>query len=47
LLSDCWLLPARDLLILWVWCRSLLGSQVIWRGKEFAVDDDGIMHRRS
>ena len=26
LLSDCWLLPARDLLLLWVWCRSLLGS---------------------
>ncbi len=47
LLSDCWLLPARDLLILWVWFRSLLGSQVIWRGNQFAVDNDGIMHRRS
>ncbi len=46
-LSDCWLLPARDLLLLWVWCRSLLGSQVIWRGNQFAVDHDGIMHRRS
>ncbi|HEX2790741.1 MAG TPA: bacteriohopanetetrol glucosamine biosynthesis glycosyltransferase HpnI [Steroidobacteraceae bacterium] len=47
LLSDCWLLPARDLLILWVWCRSFLGSQVIWRGHQFAVDADGVMHRRS
>ena len=47
MLSDCWLLPARDLLMLWVWCRSLLGSQVIWRGNQFAVDNDGIMHRRS
>ena len=47
LLSDIWLLPARDLLMLWVWCRSLLGSRVIWRGNQFAVDNDGIMHRRS
>jgi ceramide glucosyltransferase len=47
LLSDCWLLPARDLLILWVWCKSFLGSQVIWRGNQFAVDNDGVMHRRS
>jgi ceramide glucosyltransferase len=47
LLSDCWLLPARDLLILWVWFRSFLGSQVIWRGNQFAVDNDGILHRRS
>jgi ceramide glucosyltransferase len=47
LLSDCWLLPARDLLILWVWCRSFRGSQVIWRGNQFAVDNDGVMHRRS
>jgi ceramide glucosyltransferase len=46
LLLDCWLLPARDLLTLWVWCRSFLGSQVIWRGNQFAVDADGVMHRR-
>jgi ceramide glucosyltransferase len=47
LLSDCWLLPLRDLLILWVWCRSFQSSQVTWRGNEFAVDNDGVMHRRS
>jgi ceramide glucosyltransferase len=42
-MSDLWLLPARDLLICWVWCRSFFTSHVTWRGKEFDVDADGVM----
>jgi len=42
-LSDFWLLPARDLLICWVWCRSFFTSHVTWRGNEFDVDADGVM----
>jgi len=45
--ADLWLLPGRDLLILWVWCRSLLGSRVSWRGNEFDLGADGVMRRLS
>jgi ceramide glucosyltransferase len=41
--SDLWLLPARDVLICWVWCRSFFTSHVTWRGNEFAVGSDGVM----
>jgi ceramide glucosyltransferase len=41
--SDLWLLPARDLLLCWVWCRSFFTSHVTWRGNEFAVGADGVM----
>src|ERR1700688_1784979 len=41
--SDLWLLPARDVLICWVWCRSFFTSHVTWRGSEFAVGCDGVM----
>jgi ceramide glucosyltransferase len=47
LLSDLWLLPARELLICWVWCRSFFRSRVIWRGSEFDVGADGVMRRLS
>jgi ceramide glucosyltransferase len=47
LLSDFWLLPVRDLLICWVWCRSFFTSRITWRGIEFDVDADGVMHRPS
>jgi ceramide glucosyltransferase len=43
LVSDLWLLAARDLLICWVWCRSFFTSHVTWRGNEFDVDADGVM----
>jgi ceramide glucosyltransferase len=46
-LSDLWLLPVRDLLICWVWCRSFFTSRVTWRGNEFDVDPDGVMRRPS
>ncbi len=45
LLSDFWLLPVRDLLICWIWCRSFFSSRVNWRGDEFDVDADGVMRR--
>jgi ceramide glucosyltransferase len=43
LISDLWLLPARDVLICWVWCRSFFTSHVTWRGSEFDVGSDGVM----
>lgn len=45
--SDLWLLPFRDLLILMVWCRTFFTSHVTWRGCEFDVDADGVMHSLS
>jgi len=45
LFSDFWLLPARDLLICWVWCRSFFSFRVTWRGNEFDVDANGVMRR--
>jgi ceramide glucosyltransferase len=43
LLTDFWLLPLRDLMICWVWCRSFFTSRVTWRGNVFDVGADGIM----
>ena len=47
LLADLWLLPARDLLICWVWCRSFFTSRFTWRGSDFLVGQDGIMRKVS
>lgn len=44
-LADLWLVPGRDLLLCWVWYRSLLTSCITWRGNEFDVDTRGVMHR--
>jgi len=38
LLTDLWLVPARDLLLCWVWWRSMFSSHVSWRGSEFVVN---------
>jgi ceramide glucosyltransferase len=46
-LADLWLLPLRDLLLAWFWCRSFFTSRITWRGNEFAVDSAGIMRRVS
>ncbi len=43
-LSELWLLPFCDILILWVWLRSLFTSRIAWRNDEFDVDADGVMH---
>jgi ceramide glucosyltransferase len=42
-LADVWLLPARDLLTCWIWCRSFFVSSVTWRGSEFDIDRHGVM----
>jgi ceramide glucosyltransferase len=47
LLADFWLIPARDLLICWVWCRCFFISRITWRGNEFGVDANGLMRRLS
>jgi ceramide glucosyltransferase len=44
MLSDLWLLPLCDMLICWVWLRSLFTSRIAWRDDEFDVDADGVMH---
>jgi hypothetical protein len=46
-LSDLWLLPVRDLLLCWVWCRSFFASRLTWRGREFDVDVDGVIRQES
>ena len=38
-----WLVPIRDVLVCWVWCRAFLISRVTWRGAEFEVDVHGVM----
>jgi ceramide glucosyltransferase len=45
LFADLWLLPARDLLICWVWCCSFFTSRFTWRGSDFHVGADGIMRK--
>jgi ceramide glucosyltransferase len=45
LLTDLWLLPVRDALLCWIWCRSFFISRVTWRGNEFDVDADGFMRK--
>jgi ceramide glucosyltransferase len=41
--SDLWLVPMRDALLCWIWCRSFSTSHVTWRGQEFDVGRDGVM----
>jgi len=41
--SSILLLPLRDMLLFWVWCRAFLTSRVTWRGMEFEVDVHGVM----
>ena len=42
-LSHAWLLPLRDLLLLWVWWRALRTSRVSWRDGEYTIDPQGVM----
>jgi ceramide glucosyltransferase len=46
-LSDFWLLPARDLLLTWVWSQSFFASRITWSGGEFDVAADGTMRTPS
>ena len=45
--ADLWLLPVRDVLICCAWLRSFFSGEVLWRGVEFEVNQDGIMRRLS
>jgi ceramide glucosyltransferase len=45
LFEDIMLVPLRDLLTGWVWCRSFFSRRVTWRGFEFEVDATGVMRR--
>ena len=45
LLTDLWLVPIRDLLLLWVWMQGFFTTRLIWRGSEFDVGADGIMRK--
>ncbi len=47
LLADFWLVPARDLLLCWVWWRTFFTSRITWRGSEFYVDAHGTMRSSS
>jgi ceramide glucosyltransferase len=42
---DWLLIPARDFLLCWTWLRTFFVSRVMWRGSEFDVDAQGVMHR--
>ena len=44
-LADLALIPARDLILCWTWLRTFFVSRVVWRGGEFDVDSQGVMHR--
>ena len=45
--ADLVLIPARDLLLCWTWLRTFFISRVKWRGSEFDVDAQGVMHRNA
>jgi ceramide glucosyltransferase len=45
MLADLWLVPLRDLLLLWVWMQGFFTSRLTWRGTEFDVGADGIMRK--
>jgi ceramide glucosyltransferase len=38
-----WLIPVRDLLSFLIWCVSLTGRSIEWRGKTFEIATDGKM----
>ena len=46
-LADLWLVPARDLLLVWAWLRAFFVSRISWRGSEFDVGTGGVMRRSS
>jgi ceramide glucosyltransferase len=47
LFADLCLVPAQDLLLVWVWVRALFTSRISWRGNEFDVGADGVLRRLS
>jgi ceramide glucosyltransferase len=41
--NNFWLVPIRDLLSFLIWCLSLVGRKIEWRGRLFRINDDGTM----
>lgn len=39
-----WLLPLRELLLLWVWLRGFGSDRLRWRDRELDVDARGLLH---
>jgi ceramide glucosyltransferase len=46
-LQDLWLLPVRDVLLVWVWWRGCFASRLVWRDNHFEIDARGIMRSPS
>ncbi len=42
--AQLWLLPARDLLAVFVWIASFTGHKVVWRGEKFALKNGRLTH---
>jgi len=42
----CWLYPARDILGFLLWCASLVGSEIVWRGERYQLQAGGKMTRK-
>jgi ceramide glucosyltransferase len=45
LLRLLWLLPLRDLMAPFIWLAGLVGSKIIWRGREFELKDGKLIPR--
>ncbi len=43
-LADLWLVPIRDVLLVWEWAAAFANGRVVWRGREFQVDRRGVLH---
>ena len=42
-LADLWLVPVRDLLLVWSWARAFASDRVTWGGREYTVDPGGLL----
>ena len=42
----CWIYPAQDLLGFFVWCASLWGREIVWRGERYQLEAGGKMTRK-
>ncbi len=45
LLTDLWLVPAQDVLLVWIWLRAFFISRVSWRGIKLDVGAGSVMRR--
>ena len=38
-LKNSWLIPLRDLIAVGIWAASLAGRRVVWRGRQFTLEN--------